>query len=373
MSSHTHGRSETKLSLVNADETRGEPGLEARNRSAARGPMQATLTPLEAEASALRSVLASAKRVLLTAPPPADGDSVGSQLALRTIIQHHFPSLDVRMVNEDALPDRYRHLPGAADVELPARYQPGDFDVGIVVDGGEERLGSTQALFRACSTTVQVDHHAIGHEYPYQIKVWDPRAAATTEVVYRLALSQALHYPLDATIAQPLYVGLIFDTGYFRHGNTTPETLEFCAALLRTGFNFSDVGERAMLERTMGGIQLMGRVMADVRPSVQGRVLSGIVPREMLLRFAARDEDRDGIIDQLTLVRGVEVAVLFHETQPGEFKLSFRSKGAFDVAAFAKRMNPLGGGHRKASGCTMRGPLDEVVNRVLQALEAELS
>lgn len=332
----------------------------------------ATLPALEAEAVALRAALTSAKRVLLTAPLPADGDSVGSQLAMRMIIKRHFPNLDVRIVNEDVLPDRYRHLPGASELELPARYLPGDFDVGIVVDGGEERLGAAQELFRACKTKVQVDHHAIGHEFPYDIRIWDAASAATTEVVYRIALSQALAYELEAVIAQPLYVGLIFDTGYFRHGNTTPETLEFCAALLRTGFNFSDVGERAMLERTMGGIQLMGRVMADVRATCGGRVLSGVVPREMLLRFAARDEDRDGIIDQLTLVQGVEVAVLFHETQPGEFKLSFRSKGEFDVAAFAKRLNPMGGGHRKASGCAMRGVLDEVVQRVLAALEAEL-
>ena len=331
-----------------------------------------TLAPLQREAEALLVRLRQAKRVLLTAPPPADGDSVGSQLALRMIIKRHFPSLDVRIVNEDVLPDRYRHLPGAADIEVPTRYQPGDFDLGIVVDGGEERLGATQQMFRACKVTAQVDHHAVGHQFPYDVRAWDPTAAATTEVVYRLTLAAGFAFELDATIAQPLYVGLIFDTGYFRHGNTTPATLEFCAALLRTGFNFSDVGERAMLERTMGGIQLMGRVMADVRPSANGRVLSGIVPREMLLRFAARDEDRDGIIDQLTLVKGVEVAVLFHETQPGDVKLSFRSKGDYDVAAFAKRMNPFGGGHRKASGCTMKGPLDEVVRRVLSALEVDL-
>jgi phosphoesterase RecJ-like protein len=148
--------------------------------------------------------------------------------------------------------------------------------------------------------------------------------------------------------------------------------LEFGAALLRTGFNFSDVGERAMLMRSMGGIQLMGRVMAESTSSAEGRVLSGVIPRHLLKSFAARDEDRDGIIDQLSLVQGVEVAVIFHETEAGDVKISFRSKSDFDVAELARMLSPTGGGHRKASGCMMRGPLDSTVGYVLDTLEKML-
>src|SRR5262249_49377736 len=144
------------------------------------------------------------------------------------------------------------------------------------------------------------------------------------------------------------------------------------AALLRTGFNFSDVGERAMLMRTMGGVQLMGRVMAESQVSAGGRVLSGVVPRDLLNHFAARDEDRDGIIDQLSLVQGVQVAALFHETENGDVKISFRSKSDFDVAELARQLSPTGGGHRKASGCTMRGPLDATVRYVLETLDKML-
>jgi bifunctional oligoribonuclease and PAP phosphatase NrnA len=317
-------------------------------------------------------MLSQATRVLLTAPAPADGDSIGSQLGVRAMIRAAFPKLDVRIVNEDVLLDRYRHLPGANDAELPEGFAAGDFDLGIVVDGGAERIGATSALFDACRFKIQIDHHAVGAPYDYDLRVWDPRAAATTEVVYRLAISHALGFEIVADVAQALYVGVIFDTGYFRHGNTTPETLEFGAALLRTGFNFSEVGERAMLMRTRGGIQLMGRVMAESLSTAGGRVLSGIIPREMLLRFAARDEDRDGIIDQLSLVQGVQIAVLFHETESGDVKLSFRSKTDFDVAEFAKRLSETGGGHRKASGCTLSGPLEVTARRVLDALDLQL-
>ena len=92
----------------------------------------------------------------------------------------------------------------------------------------------------------------------------------------------------------------------------------------------------------------------------------------MLRRFAARDEDRDGIIDQLSLVQGVLVAVIFHETEGGDVKVSFRSKSEFDVAELARELSPTGGGHRKASGCTLKGPLDSTRRYVLDTLEKML-
>ena len=96
------------------------------------------------------------------------------------------------------------------------------------------------------------------------------------------------------------------------------------------------------------------------------------MPRHLLRSFSARDEDRDGIIDQLTLVEGIEVTVLFHETDSGDVKVSFRSNTDFDVAELARQLSPSGGGHRKASGCTLKGPLDATVASVLTTVEKML-
>ncbi len=45
--------------------------------------------------------------------------------------------------------------------------------------------------------------------------------------------------------------------------------------------------------------------------------------------------------------------------------MSFRSSGPVDVNRLARRFG--GGGHTKASGAMMQGPLDDAVERVLAA------
>lgn len=59
------------------------------------------------------------------------------------------------------------------------------------------------------------------------------------------------------------------------------------------------------------------------------------------------------------------MALLFREISQGRVKVSLRSVGDVDVAAFAKPYG--GGGHTKAAGLSLTGSLAEVQATVLQA------
>ncbi|MDX1494833.1 MAG: DHHA1 domain-containing protein, partial [Longimicrobiales bacterium] len=61
---------------------------------------------------------------------------------------------------------------------------------------------------------------------------------------------------------------------------------------------------------------------------------------------------------------GTEVGLLFRDTSGGEVKVSFRSNGAVDVNQLAR--NFKGGGHMKASGAVLAGPMERAVDEVLQ-------
>jgi nanoRNase/pAp phosphatase (c-di-AMP/oligoRNAs hydrolase) len=95
--------------------------------------------------------LSAAKHVLITAPAAADGDSVGSQLALRRMILHKFPKAQVAIVNDEPLPPRYLFIPEAEHALTPETYADlnREFDVAIVVDGGVDRGGRVRAAFDA--------------------------------------------------------------------------------------------------------------------------------------------------------------------------------------------------------------------------------
>ena len=76
-------------------------------------------------------------------------------------------------------------------------------------------------------------------------------------------------------------------------------------------------------------------------------------------------EDLEGIVDIPRSIEGTQVGLLFRSTASGEAKVSFRSNGIVDVNALARSFG--GGGHVKASGAVVPGPMDAAVERVLEA------
>jgi bifunctional oligoribonuclease and PAP phosphatase NrnA len=313
--------------------------------------------------SGFLKALAPHKSIGITAPASADGDSVGTQCALKEIFEKLFPEKNIRIVNEEPCPKRYSFLNQAKFSEVSetiVKTPPSDWpEVMICVDGSTSRIGvNTTKIWSNAKLTAQVDHHAISDGAKYDVKLCDPEAAATTEIVYRLLLDQKIKLTKD--IAQAIYMGLIFDTGLFKHSNTKPETMRIGAALLETGFNHTTTAEKALLMRTASAFSLLKDVLSRVQLDLDGRFCWAVLDQEMLVRAKAGDEDRDGIIENLFLIDGVKVASLLFETQKGIWKISFRSRGP-NVAALAQRLNPQGGGHKLASGCTLEGTKENVL------------
>ena len=78
--------------------------------------------------------------------------------------------------------------------------------------------------------------------------------------------------------------------------------------------------------------------------------------------------DTEGLVGQLMAIRGVSFAMLLSELEPGRVKVSFRSdEGAVPAALVARSLG--GGGHPRASGATLEGPLEEALERVRSTLK----
>ena len=90
------------------------------------------------------------------------------------------------------------------------------------------------------------------------------------------------------------------------------------------------------------------------------------ITRKMLNDAKAKDEEIEGIIDVATTLNNVEISILFRETKDDKIKISFRSKGNFDVNKFAGKFK--GGGHPNAAGCLCSGKLGEIKEKILSKL-----
>jgi phosphoesterase RecJ-like protein len=306
----------------------------------------------------------------ITAPAGADGDSVGTQCSLKEALDTLLPGKKIRVINEEPCPQRYLFLKGSSHFEVSADILKQDAStwpqVMICVDGGYSRIGSnTTQLWDAAKALGQVDHHMIGGSNNYAFRLYDPQAAATTEIVFKFV--QAMNVALTQSLAQAIYVGLIFDTGLFKHSNTTPETLQIAAELLKTKFPHTETVEKAMLVRSPGAFLMLKHILMHAQFEHRDEYVWSVLDYQTFMNAGGNADDREGLIDQIFLTHKCKIAAFYFERHPGEWKVSFRSRGP-NVAKLAQSLNAQGGGHVLAAGCTLMGSQVQILKQCHEAV-----
>ena len=240
------------------------------------------------------------------------------------------------------------------------------YDLFIALDCGDMgRLGFSAVLFKKAAVRFCVDHHVSHKSFADQNYI-RPDASSTSELIYDL-----LDYgKMSVETAECLYTGMVHDTGVFRYSSTTQKTMEIAGSLMEKGIPFWKYIDECFYQRTYTQTQLLGRTLLTSMRLMDGKVIVATVTRRMLEFYGAQTEDIEGIIDQLRVTKGVEVALLLHEIGDQEYKVSMRSNTTIDVSRIAVYFG--GGGHVKAAGCTMRGSLHDVVNNITEHIEFQM-
>jgi phosphoesterase RecJ-like protein len=118
-------------------------------------------------------------------------------------------------------------------------------------------------------------------------------------------------------------------------------------------------------------LKLLGQALLDSVILFDGRCIYTVIEQSTFKKFGADHNDLEGIVDQLRLTKGVEVAILISETTEGTCKFSMRSKYFLDVNRVAAILG--GGGHIHAAGCTVQGGWKEPLKIFLDAIEGQLA
>ena len=258
------------------------------------------------------------------------------------------------------LPALYGWLPGYDEiVEGP----PAGADPTLVLffDAGNiERSGTAVRHIASHATIVNIDHHMSNTMFG-DVNIIDAEAAAVGQMV--IDMLDALEYEITPTMATNLYTAIMTDTGGFRHENTTAECLEDAARLARLGADPSYIATMVYKSRPMTTVRLNALSLASIQFELAGRLVWSKVTRRMLHEAGATMSESEGIIDNLSSIEGMEVAILFKEVGPRITKLSIRSRGSIDAAALAGGFG--GGGHLRAAGAEVAAPIGHAVDAVL--------
>lgn len=289
-----------------------------------------------------------------------DGDAIGSACALRLALMAL--GKRVQAVCDGDVPRIYRFLEWAEDIIKPndARIT----SAAIAVDCADEgRMGAAGEIFAQAKHTANIDHHVTNTMFAQHNAV-EANAAAAAEVVKKLI--EQLDVDFGADIATCLFCGLVTDTGNFAYSNTTPDTLFAAGELLQRGADNALINRAVYRSAPVSKRRMLGLGLIKAEYLHGGKVAVCKLTRADFDRFNARDEDCEGIIDNLRDVENVEIAMLIREKEPNVYKVSMRAKEYANVCAVAECYG--GGGHRLAAGCTVRGELDALAAELTAAL-----
>ena len=165
-------------------------------------------------------------------------------------------------------------------------------------------------------------------------------------------------------------MGIAHDTGVFQYSNTSPKTMQIAGSLIAKGINFSQIVDNTFYKKTYIQNQILGRALVESILLLDGRIIVGRVRQKDMEFYGASPADLDGIVSQLRVTDGVEVAIFLYETGNHQYKVSLRSNGPVDVSAVCAYFG--GGGHVKAAGCTMYGTVYDVINNLTLHIEKQL-
>lgn len=294
-----------------------------------------------------------------------DGDSLGSSAALGLALERLGKRVVVLL--NDRLPSKYRFLPGshlAVDCEK-APFKP---DTLVALDCGDlDRLGSGVLHYNKAKVVINIDHH-ISNTMFGSLNIVDTNAAATAEIVYQVIKLMGIAVDLD--IATCLFTAIAADTGCFRYDNTTVRTHGMAGELISIGVKSSEICRRIYSLRTLEQTKMLGRAIDSIKLYHGGKTAVMRITKQMMQETSCGQEELEGVIEFARDIEGVEIAALLRETDDGEIKVGLRSNEYVDTSEIAASFN--GGGHKKASGYAIGGPMDTAVELLLDRIEKVL-
>ena len=310
----------------------------------------------------IREMIQKAKKILIITHENPDGDAVGSSLGFMHGLKKLEKEVDVYLPVVNKM---YSFLPGFDCIknELP---DDAEYDLCVALDSSDlERLGEGRKWFEKIADTIVIDHHITNQNFGDANYVNAVASSTCQNIIVVLA---AMEVAINKDMAKCMYTGMLTDTGGFRH-NVQPETFEFASMLVEAGVNVAEIYRKVFDVTTEARTRLLGRAISRLELLEEGKVAFTYVTEADFAEFGNEDGDHENIVNYGRNIEGVEVSIMLREKE-GNFKVSLRANEYIDVSIIASKY--AGGGHLRAAGFSVPGPIETAKETVLAEIRKQL-
>lgn len=311
------------------------------------------------------------RKIVIVSHIKPDGDAIGSSMALYNFLikQDH----EVTVIMPSDYPKNIAWVKNTDKIIVfsentlqLASEKVEHADLIICVDFSRlSRIDKLGELIRESSAyKVMIDHHLDPEKFAH-FEIHDTTAASASSLVFKLI--KDLDYSLmDIDIANCLYMGLMTDTGCFRHNNVTSLEFEIGAELAKFGINANKIYRNVYETSSLDRMKLIGYSLTKMQYIEKYNTVYIALSLSELSELNAKTGDTEGLVNYGLEIEGVKMSVLMYEKQKGDIKMSFRSNDDVAVNLIAKHFS--GGGHKNASGGSSNLSIDETVQKLINVL-----
>jgi len=322
----------------------------------------------------LQSFIQSPKNIVVIGHKNPDGDAVGSCMAWALFLKKLDHEVEVIMPNSypeflNWVPHQDQILIYSEDKEN-AQKAIKNADLIFTLDFnhlsrvGEELQNELDIVEKPF---VIIDHHQEPDTYA-EVSISHPEYGSTAELVYECIDRLKATDLIDKDIASCLYLGIMTDTGSFKFPSTTARTHQIAAELIEKGAVAHQIQQQTFDANSYSRLKLLGQAMQNLEYLEEFGVAYIQLSQKELDDNHFRKGDTEGFVNYGLSIKNVVLAAIFKEDhQQNIIKISFRSKGNFDVNQFA-RQHFEGGGHKNAAGGKSELSLDATIKKFVSLL-----
>ena len=313
----------------------------------------------------LLNVIEAAATIGITGHIRPDGDCVGSCMALYHYVRSVYPEKMVRVYLEEPS-DNLCVAEGTDQIDSGFTKPESPYDLFVVLDcSSSERFEPAGEMVGEAAKVFVINHHLTNTHFSDEGVIL-PDASSTCEVLYDLLEDEKI----NLTVATFLYLGIIHDTGVFRFPACTEHTMQIAGRMLSKGVNAQQMIDDSFYRKTYAQNRLIGDAVSRSVLLLDGKMICSVVTLEDLARFGAGAKDTEGLVDQLRLTKGIEVALFARQDAEDIYKISMRAINKVNVASICSSFG--GGGHIFAAGCTVRGDIDDAITQIAAMVMLQL-
>lgn len=304
----------------------------------------------------VRDIIDGSDQIILTTHVVPDGDAIGSVIAFSGYLK--LKGKNPIIINHSQTPDNLKFLDRNNEIKVFSEDEKentkllNEADAIIILDTNEySRTKSMEpAIASSPAKKLCIDHHTGINPDLYAAYISNIDCASNCSILYEYIKEDDEKY-LTRDIASALYVGIMTDTGSFRHPRTDAKVFMDCADLITRGADPVMLYEETYATTTMANLKLSAKFIESLQFYFDNKVVVGTVTQEDFRQLGLDIQHVEGFTGIIMNIKGIKIGVVMVELRDN-IKISFRSKGDIAVNEIAREFG--GGGHKNAAGANVK-------------------